>query len=253
MSAFDANLVLGRLGWRPIGVDSAEEMLRAMDRFGIARGLVSHLTACIHEPGAGNRALFDAVAGHEDRLIPVPVVDLNDGGQWRSQVAEWAERGVRAVRIAPAFYHNRVDGEAAEGLAQEAVSRGWPVVVALNAVRGVPWVNGRPGDALQLAQRFPQLRILLLGANRSQWYETIDILRNAPNVHLELSNLEIGLALEQLVQEGFGNRLLSGSNYGMSYPNVCMERIRCSSVDEQVKHAVLSGNAATMLGEAEAP
>ena len=187
------------------------------------------------------------MAGHEDRLIPVPVVDLNDGGQWRSQVAEWAERGVRAVRIAPAFYHNRVDGEAAEGLAQEAVSRGWPVVVALNAVRGVPWVNGRPGDALQLAQRFPQLRILLLGANRSQWYETIDILGMLP---MYTWNCQPGdwSGTGTASARGFGNRLLSGSNYGMSYPNVCMERIRCSSVDEQVKHAVLSGNAATMLG-----
>jgi len=65
---FDANLILRRLGWRPIGVESAEDLLRAMDRFGIERGLVSHLTACIHEPAAGNQALFHAVAGHEDRL-----------------------------------------------------------------------------------------------------------------------------------------------------------------------------------------
>ena len=129
-------------------------------------------------------------------------------------------------------------------------SRGWPVVVALT-VRSVPGLTAGRGCSAA-GSEVPSAGSAL-GRNRSQWYETIDILRNAPNVHLELSNLEIGLALEQLVQEGFGNRLLSGSNYGMSYPNVCMERIRCSSVDEQVKHAVLSGNAATMLGEAEAP
>lgn len=252
MKAFDANLILGRLGWRPIGVDSVEQMLRTMDRFGIERGLVSHLTACMHEPEAGNRSLFDAVVGKEDRLIPVPVVDLNDGGQWRDQVSEWAERGVKALRIAPAFYRNRIDGPEAAGLAEEALSRAWPVIVALDAVRGVPWVNGRPGEALGLAQRFPDLKVLLLGANRSQWYETLGILRSAPNMYLELSGLEIGLALEQLVRAGFGSRLLNGSNYGMSYANVCIERVRCSSVDDQVKQAVLSGNAAALLGEAEA-
>lgn len=250
MSVFDANLILGRLGWRPIGVDSAELMLRAMDCFGIERGLVAHLTACIHEPEAGNRALFEAVVGHEDRLMPTPVVDLNDGGAWRQRVAEWAERGVRGLRIAPAFYRNRLDGGEAQDLAEEAQARGWPVIVALNAVRGVPWVGGRPGEALELAHRFPELKVLALGANRSQWYEVLGALRSAPNLYLELSNLETGMALESLVEAGFGDRVLNGSNYGMSYANVCMERIRCSSLDDRLKQAVLSTNASVLMGEA---
>ncbi|NPV09648.1 MAG: amidohydrolase family protein [Anaerolineae bacterium] len=253
MTAFDANLVLGQLGWRPVGVDSAEQMLRSMDRFGIERGLVSHLTACMHEPEAGNRALFDAVAGHAKRLLPVPVVDLNDGGRWRARVEEWTELGVRAVRIAPAFYRNRLDGDEASALAEAALARGWPVVVALNTARGVPWAGGQPNQALELAQRFPELKVLMVGANRSQWYEIIAALRRAPNLYLELSNLETGLALEQLVQTGFGPRVLNGSNYGISYANVCMERIRCASVDDRVKHAVLCGNALSLLGEPDSP
>lgn len=253
MTVFDANLVLGQLGWRPVGVDSAEQMLRTMDRFGIERGLVSHLTACIHEPEAGNGALFDAVAGHEERLLPVPVVDLNDGGRWRSRVEEWTDLGVRALRIAPAFYRNRLDGGEAKALADTALAHGWPLVVALNTARGVPWTGGQPAQALELAQRFPELKVLMLGANRSQWYEVVAALHRAPNLYLELSNLETGLALEQLVEAGFGRRVLNGSNYGISYANVCMERIRCASVDDRVKQAVLCGNAPSLLGEADTP
>lgn len=249
MKVFDANLILGRLGWRPIGVESANDLLRALDRFGIERGLVSHLTACIHEPVAGNRALFGAVAGHEDRLLPVPVVDLNDEGRWMESLPEWAERGVRALRIAPAFYRNRLDGPETAALARAAGERGWPVVVALNSVRGVPWVGGHLAQAQDLARAFPDLRLLALGANRSQWYEIRSALSSNPNLYLELSGLETGLAAEQLVAAGFGSRLLHGSNHGMSYANVCLERIRCSSLTEADKRSILWDNSLAFLGE----
>ncbi len=249
MKVFDANLILGRLGWRPIGVESADEMLRALDRFAIERGLVSHLTACVHEPEAGNRALFAAVAGHEDRLLPVPVVDLNDEGRWVESLPEWAGRGTRALRIAPAFYRHRVDGPEATALAQTAGEHGWPVVVALNSVRGVPWASGQMAQAQHFARAFPDVKVLALGANRSQWYEIQSALHDNPNLYLELSGLETGLAAEQLVAAGFGNRLLHGSNHGMSYANVCLERVRCSSLSETDKGSILWHNSLALLGE----
>lgn len=249
MRVFDANLILGRLGWRPIGMETADELLRTMDRFGIERGLVSHLTACVHETEAGNRQLFAAVSGQEDRLLPVPVVDLNDGGNWLSQVSHWVDQGVRALRIAPAFYRHQVNGTAAEALAQTACEHRWPVVVALSSVRGVPWVSGNTTHAKAFAQSFPDLRVLALGANRSQWHEIRAALGACPNLFLELSGLEIGLALEQLVAEGYADRLVHGSNCGMSYANVCLERIRCSGLCDAEKQAVLWDNALRLLGE----
>jgi len=249
VSVFDANLILGRLGWRPIGVESAAEMLRAMDRFGIERGLVSHLTACIHEPDAGNRSLFDAVAGHADRLHPVPVVDLNDGGNWVQLAPRWAEQGTRAVRLAPAFFRHPVTGPAAESLAGVAREQGWPVVVSLNSVRGVPWVSGSVAHAQGFAQSFPDLRVLALGGNRSQWHEVRAALSLCPNLYLDLSGFETGLALEQLAAEGYTRRLMHGSNHGMSYANVCLERVRCSGLDDSQKQAVLWDNALRFLGE----
>ena len=249
MSAFDANLLLGRLGWRPIGVESAAVMLREMDRFHIACGLVSHLTACVHDPEPGNRALFAAVADHTDRLLPVPVVDLNDGGRWRGSVAEWADRGARALRIVPAFYRRRVDGAEAEKLAEAASERGWPVVVTVNTVRSTPWPGGTVTQARDFAHRFPQVPVLCLGANRSQWYDIGPAMEACDNLYLDMSGIETGQALEQLVDSGFGDRLVNGSNYGMSYANVCMERVRCSGLSPARKQAILEDNALRLLGE----
>jgi len=249
LSVFDANLILGRLGWRPVGVESATQMLATMDRFGIERGLVSHLTACIHDADTGNALLFEAIAGQEQRLLPVPVVDLNDGGHWQEQVPEWTERGVRALRLAPAFYRNSLAGDAATSLAAVAREHRWPIVVAIETVRGIPWVSGQPHHAVELAQRFPELPVIALGANRSHWYELLPALQTRANLYLEMSNIETGLALEQLVAIGVEDRLLHGSNHGASYANLCMERVRRSSVADQVKRKVLSANAAALFGE----
>lgn len=252
MSAFDANLLLGRLGWRPIGVESATDLLRAMDRFGIERGLVAHLMACIHEPETGNAALFRAVAGHEDRLLPTPVVDLGDGGRWLEDVPRWIERGVRALRLVPGFYGNSVTGEAAARLAAVAREHCWPVVVAVETVRATPWSSGQPSQARDFARRFPDVKVLMLGPTRAHWYQLPPALEAAPNLYLELSNIETGQSLEQLVDCGFGERLLHGSNHGMSYANVCLERINRSGLDAAVKERLLRGNAAAFLGEGPA-
>jgi len=245
---FDANLLLGRLGWRPVGVESASEMLCAMDRFGIERGLVSHLTACIHDVQVGNKALFEAITGHEERLLPVPVVDLNDAS-WEDQVGVWHERGVRALRLAPAFYHNRMDDGGTERLAAVARCHGWPVVVTIEAVRAIPWHGASPSWAVGLARSFPDIHILALGASRSHLGELLAGLGECPNLYLELANIQTGFVLERLVDAGLEDRLLCGSNYGASYANVCIERIKRSSVNDAVKAKVLYENAFAFLGE----
>lgn len=241
-AVFDANLVLGRTDWRPIGTESVAAMLATMDRFGIDRGLVSHLLANVHEPECGNDLLFAAVAGHEDRLLPAPVVDLNDGGAWRSRVAEWEAKGARALRLAPAFYRNSLAGDAAADLAHVALAHHWPVVVAIETVRGLPWVSGRPSQALEFAQRFADVPVIALGCSRAHWYEVTAALVTAPNLYMDVTYIETGLALEQLVSAGLSRRLLHGSNYGACYANVCMERVRHSSLSVAEKAAILRTN-----------
>jgi len=174
---------------------------------------------------------------------------LHDEGRWTESLADWAERGVRALRSEPAFYRNHLDGPEAVALARAAAERNWPVVVALNSVRGVTWVGGHMAQAQDFARTFPDLKVLALGAIRSQWYDMRSALKGSPNLYLELSSLETGLAAEQLVAAGFGGRLLHGSNHGMSYANVCLERIRCSSLTEADKGAILWDNSLRFLGE----
>ena len=247
VTAFDVNLLLGRTDWRPVGTESATEMLATMDRFGIERGLVSHLLANVHDPQCGNALLFAAVAGHEERLLPSPVVDLNDGGAWKSRVCDWEAKGVRALRLAPAFYRNSLAGDAAVELARVAMEHHWPVVVAVETVRGLPWVSGQPRHALELARRFPDLPVIALGCSRSHWYDIVAAMAAAPNLYLDVTLIETGLALEQLVAAGFGGRLLHGTNYSASYANVCMERVRHSGLSGAAQSAVLRDNAAGLF------
>ena len=59
MKIFDVNLILGQLGIRPIGVEDTDTMLSMMDRFGMERGLVTHIASCIHSTEFGNSILLE--------------------------------------------------------------------------------------------------------------------------------------------------------------------------------------------------
>jgi len=247
MRIFDANLMLGRLGIRPIGVEDADDMLAVMDGLGIERGFVSHIASCIHSTELGNSILLEKVKGKEGRLIPVPVVNLRKG--WEGEIPGWKDAGVRALRVVPAFYGYSLAGGEGARLAEVASELGWPVIVTIEAVRGIPWRGGELREAIAFAKRFPRVRVLASGINRTHLQSLCPALSSTGNLYIEVANLQTAMALEQLVELGLDGQVLCGTDYGMSCPGVAIDRIRLASIPERSKEKILHRNAGMLLGE----
>lgn len=140
MKTVDANLILGMPGTHTGGVETADELVAEMDRHEIERGLVTHIAGAVHDIRVGNELLFGqtrTARADRGRLIPVPVVDLNNPPgerEWHT----WEGAGVRGVRVCPAFY-GRGDSMAVDNL---STGTGIADLVAAGFEERLVWGSG---------------------------------------------------------------------------------------------------------------
>jgi predicted TIM-barrel fold metal-dependent hydrolase len=175
----DANAFLGDWAFRPVDGDP-EALLDRMDRAGVDRAVVSSTEAVTYRnPHNGNRELREAVAGHEDRFLPLATVDPTYSN-WREALAECDEWGFRGVKLLPTYHDYDPDDPAAVELLEECARRELPVVLAatLEDQRG----------------RHPRMRLRGdEGIRRDFWADDhvdaiVDLLKDAPDADVVLAD-----------------------------------------------------------------
>lgn len=185
----DVNAYLGHYPFRSLRFNTAEHLVGLMDRFGIARAVVSSLPAVFYRDShQGNAELFAETSRYPDRLIPVATVNPRYVG-WQQDLRECIERWkMKAVTLVPAHHgYSLTDASAKEALNQIS-DYGLPLV---------------------LTQRFEDRR------QRHHWDDAEDLevkslLETAqahPNLQFLLSNW-IGLDGAQLATAGLRGRCL---------------------------------------------
>ena len=253
MKTIDVNMVLGQPGTHVGGVSTAHELIEEMDRQQIERSLVSHLGGAFHNFSAGNDPLLRemrAAGGHLARLVPVPVAnpDVPDGGlDWDA----WQELGAKGVRICPTYYHQRLDTGTCKELLGQLRKRNWFLQVPIAPFCGAVWQTGSVAEAVRCANLQEDLPVLILCANRHLFGELRKALASCPNICLDVGNLSTGAAVATLVGEGYGDRLVCGSGYGVSCSTPFRDMVIFSSVPESAKALILYGNAARLIAAEE--
>lgn len=125
----DANAFIGDWPFHPVEGEP-EELLARMDRKGVDKALVSSIRSVFSRNVMhGNDELFDAVAGHEDRLIPVATIDPSYT-KWREDMETCLDRGAKAVKLLPTYHGYDLDEDPVFDLLDLAADRGVPVIFA---------------------------------------------------------------------------------------------------------------------------
>ncbi|HEU4641731.1 MAG TPA: hypothetical protein VFS44_04685 [Gemmatimonadaceae bacterium] len=97
----DVNTFIGGYPFRHLPHPEPEVLARVLEREGIAGAWVGHLPSAFHrDPGAGNDALFAALAPFDGTLRAVPAIHPR-WPKWERALAECAERGAVAIRAYP--------------------------------------------------------------------------------------------------------------------------------------------------------
>jgi hypothetical protein len=226
-------------------VQRAEELLREMDRYGIATSLAIPFpvvddyrrehdliaAACRSYPGrfAGAACLY-------------PYIPL---GEFRDEVRRCREElGFVALKLQPQYQALNPLWESSEFLFETALEFGMTLVVHTGS--GIPY--SLPSMYILPAMRYPELKIVLAHCGGGGLFsgEAIVAAKLCPNVYLELSSLLPHSILEVLRHVG-PERLMVGSDLPENL-DVEFGKVLGLAVGEEAKRAILGGTARAVFG-----
>jgi uncharacterized protein len=170
---FDAHTHIGQND--PDGMkQTAEQLVRSLQRAG-ARGA---FVFPMHEPGGyppANDAVIEA-AGATDGLL-VPFCRVNPHDDALAEAERCVEKGARGIKLHPRAERFTLDHDGVRPLAELAHERSLPILI--HAGRGIPALGLH---AVQLAERFPNARLILAHAGISDLSWIWRVAADLPNL-----------------------------------------------------------------------
>jgi len=249
MGFLDFNVALGRFA-QPVGgsFDDAEAIQKELKRFGIGDALVYHALAAEGDVMMGNERLLDALADRMNLyrcwvMAPSYLGDLPDAESW---VASAVERGVHAVRLVPLHSLYPMEVWCVGDLFEELENAGMPVLLDYGirhwSQNVIPW-----GSIKSLAERYPQLNIVVLGVTVGDARAMDRLLYITPNLYFEYSSFIPPDTFEHVAQFGFAERFLFGSGLPRRAAECVVAQTLAAGIDRTDLELMTSGNARRLL------
>jgi predicted TIM-barrel fold metal-dependent hydrolase len=184
----------GRADWREVNA----ARFRAGERIGITVHIASILGTWGHrsptyfpspdDVTGANAAMRALQHAYPDRVRAYVVVNPNHTAHAREEIARGAEQGAVGIKLAAS---RRADDPLLDPIAEEAASRGLPVLHHIWQHRRRDWPGQEASDAVEygrLAARHPGVAFILahIGGG-GDWAHTLPAVAELPNVFLDLS------------------------------------------------------------------
>ena len=247
MEFFDCNCWFGLPQKRHLApVRTADRLLAAMDRSGIAKALVWHITQRECFASAGNDVLAKAIR-RRDRLAGCWTILSPQCGETppaRELFERMAETNLRALRAFPndhRYLLNRVTlGPLLDGAARRRV----PLLLSVAKGAGWPEVYG-------LLAEFPDLTCVVCdhgcwGTDR----QFRPLIEKYPRVYVDLAAYLLDGGIEDFVEKYGPDRMLFSTGFPDAYHGGMMLALRHARISEAAKRAIASGNLERILSEA---
>ncbi len=243
LDIFDANVSIGK---RTVSYDgdleTPEEILRAMDRFGIGRAVVHHRLAVENHPTVGNQLLMDQLQG-QDRLLAQWVVLPSTTGECPS--AEELSRTlstkrIPCVRMAPASHGYAFTAWCCADLFEMLTEQQVPIFISMPEVE---W-----DDLQHTLADFPGIRIILTDVGYRIGRRIYPLLRQFPNLSMEYTGYVIHWGLEELCEELGPERFVFGSGLGRNSPGAPLTTLALADLPQGSKRLITGKNMRRILG-----
>ncbi|MFH1085591.1 MAG: amidohydrolase family protein [Chloroflexota bacterium] len=260
----DMSAYIGRWPFAPLGYESADDLLRLMDRAGVDKAAITSLNSIFYyDAEIGNREVGAACRQHPNRLIPMAAINPNLP-RWREHLTACVEQyGARGIRLHPDFHkysllaeHRMPDIGA---LMAEAAQRGLPVFVQTSILDmrhypGYCMVEEAPiAQVAQAIERYRDNTFIVGGARwfRARANELIKHARAANLTNHYIATDGLGGywdGLGSFVQQIGGERLLFTSRAPILYGEAARLVVETSEISAEDQANILGGNAARLLG-----
>lgn len=229
---------------------SAEGVIGLMDQCGIDMSVIGALQWLAGYPAQANVATAKAVEKYPNRFMGTVYVHPQGG---IDKALEEAERYVRQLgfkaigEIHPATEFTPANSERYYyPVMEKAIELKVPVHIHC----GDPATDPFSGPMLigDLAERFPEARIILGHLGHRRWYDAIWTVKNHDNLLVDTSFAQTS-ALVKAVQVLGAERVLFGTDTPVNNPAAMLSHVRGAyGLTEEQKSLILGKNAAKLLG-----
>ncbi|MGD9497925.1 MAG: amidohydrolase family protein, partial [Armatimonadota bacterium] len=249
---FDAVCTLGRSVRLAQGQpETAEELLAAMDHYGIHEALVLDALAKEANPRAGNERILERTRNHprlhpawaglppQSRELPPPA----------ELVARMRDEGVGALFLFHRMMELPLDGWAVDGLLAELAAARVPLFICPEH-----WQSPGARDVadwsavVRICRDFPELPVVLTEArnmtNQRTAYAALDA---CPNLRLDLSALWRGGLIEYVCKHWGAARLLFSAGLPHRDPGAVLMQLSCADISKDDLAAIAGGNLRELL------
>ncbi len=193
---------------------------------------------------AANARLF-AVCGGLPSLVPCPIAIPNSAGDLQPEadmVADFVARGARCVLIRPVADYWLPEPWVADRLFFSLQDRRMPVLCLESAV-GIEKVA-------QLAQRYPEVPLILAGLGYRSLRSLVGLLETFPNVRLCMGGaFSLHGGLESLAARSGASRLLFGTGFPETDAMAAVTMLLYSGLSDQEKEMVGHSNIERLFEE----
>ncbi|MBI3909305.1 MAG: amidohydrolase family protein [Armatimonadetes bacterium] len=237
MPVIDCNTLLGFWPGSAARTLTPEALLESMRARGVGRSLVWHTAAVCYSASVGNSLAVEAARAHPE-LLPVAVIDPRDYPGCQAEITTRLGEGVRVFRFCPAEHGYPFSAQYA------------PLAVALGALDEARLVCVHLGLATPLGADIAPLlvRPTVFTLPASRLGEIVALAQQSPAVHVEVSGLLVGGAIEAAVQHLGAPRVLFGSASPLMALGSAITAVQYAEISDADRAALLEGNAARLLG-----
>lgn len=234
----DCHVHYGQSNWFHLDID-VDGLLRAADRAGVDRMMVTDASALFYDMVEGNETFRHAIKGHTDRILPYFTVCSARWGTWPVEnleryVNDYGFRGLKIYSVPPLYVMTD--------------SYMLPIV-AMAAELKIPILAHCSGpEAAALARQAPEAMIIVAHMGccpqaGGDWHAAVAAARQHPNIYLDTasSSFDNGM-LEFAVEQVGAERILYGSDTPLLNPILQIAKVTASNLTGEQQGLILHGN-----------
>jgi predicted TIM-barrel fold metal-dependent hydrolase len=255
---FDANCMVG-LTVRPLPTGMPHDppdVVAELAAHNVAEALVVHANAAERSIRDGNQEAVRLAGTQPGRLHPAWVIPQHsalDIPEPDAFIGDMLDSGVLAVRVPVASYHGHVVDEWALGpVWRELERRRVPVLIEGSDLSRYPDQPSRGFSAAnihQLCRTFPDLPVVLLRINFSCLRIIVPLLRECPNLAVEISYFTAHCGLDVLAGEAGADRILFGSGLPWTSPGPALVSVLYAGLSPADKALIAGDNLRRLLSD----
>lgn len=226
---------------------SLESMIAGMDRYGVESIILSPHSALSGDTREGNREMLDAVQRYPGRIYGYCTVNPNFPADLDGEMDAYLDLpGVAGLKMHPAMHAYPVDGPRYAPVWERAHQEKRLVLCHTWGKSGGCGAK----DMRKIAERYPEVRLLLGHSCYGAWEEAIALARDFPNVYLELTAAyHVYGLIEWMCRDAGSRKALFGTDYPWFDPFAAIGCVVFAHIQEEEMRDILYANTKRLLDE----